>query len=228
MGYPSYLQQEKHLLAVDCIVFGYEKGELKLLLFQRKIEPEKGKWSLVGGWVNSEESVEQAATRVLEKITSLKDIYMELVQVYSHPNRDSGGRVVSVAFYALVKMTDEKIRQVESMGAKWVTMNELPNLIFDHEQMITDALTKLQERASHEFVIKSLLPPKFTLLHLRELYNALFQKEFDPGNFRKKILAMNVVSKLSEKNFEESKKGAHYYQFKEEKINGFSERIVKI
>ncbi len=224
----EYKSQHKQLLAVDCIIFGYERGALKLLLFKREIEPEKGQWSLIGGWVNENETVEAAASRVLEKITSLDDIFMEQVRVYSSPTRDSGGRVVSVGFFALIRMTNERVVNAERKGAKWININNLPKLIFDHNEMVQDALSRLRQKATHEFIIKSLLPEKFTISQLRELYNALFQHEFDPGNFRKKLLTMNVITKLSERNFEESKKGAHYYKFKKEKINGFSERIVKI
>lgn len=225
---PEYKKQPKQLLAVDSIIFGYEKGALKLLLFKRKIEPEKGQWSLIGGWVNENETVEAAASRVLKKITSLDDIYMEQVRVYSSPTRDSGGRVVSVGFFALIRMTNERVMNAECKGAKWFNIKSLPKLIFDHNEMVQDALSKLRQKATHEFIIKPLLPDKFTIAQLRELYNALFQHEFDPGNFRKKLLTMNVITKLPERNFEESKKGAHYYTFKEEKINRFSERIVKI
>lgn len=228
MAIPEYKHLSKQLLAVDCIIFGYEKGVLKLLLFKREIEPKKGNWSLIGGWVNENETVEEAAARVLEKITSLDDIYMEQVRVYSAPERDSGGRVVSVGFYALISMANEQVANAESKGAVWVNINRLPKLIFDHNEMVQDALCKLRQKASHEFIIKSLLPEKFTISQLRELYNAIFQNEFDPGNFRKKILAMNVIKKLPDKNFEESKKGAHYYTFQHDKINGFSERIIKI
>jgi len=224
---PNYNNQEKHLMAVDCIIFGYEKGELKLLLFKRKIEPEKNKWSLIGGWVKNNESVENAASRVLKNISSLQDIYMEQVKTYSAPDRDPGGRVISVAFFALINMTSEHLIRVQQSEAKWVNINSRPNLIFDHHKMVDDALVKLRAKASHEFIIKSLLPDKFTLLQLRELYNALFQMELDPGNFRKKILSTNVLEKLEEKNFDESKKGAHYFKFREEQVESFSERIVK-
>ncbi|MFP4059628.1 MAG: NUDIX hydrolase [Bacteroidales bacterium] len=223
----DYKKQEKHLLAVDCIIFGYENEQLKLLLFKREIEPAKNKWSLIGGWVKADETVEDAAKRILENISSLQNIYMEQVQTYSDPARDPGGRVISVAFYALINMTSENVMKVEGSNVKWISICSLPGLIFDHDQMVSDALDKLRAKASHEFIVKSLLPKKFTLLQLRELYNALFQKEFDPGNFRKKVLSMNVLERLREKNFGESKKGAHYYRFKEDEINGFSERIVK-
>ncbi len=228
MNISEYKNLPKHLLAVDCIIFGYEKGTLKLLIFKREIEPEKGNWSLIGGWVNENETVEEAATRVLEKITTLDDIYMEQVRVYSSPTRDKGGRVVSVGFYALINMTNERVANAESKGAEWANINRLPKLIFDHNEMVQDALCKLRQKASHEFIIKSLLPEKFTISQLRELYNAIFQNEFDPGNFRKKILAMDVIKKLPDKNFEESKKGSHYYKFQNDKINTFSERIIKI
>lgn len=223
----EYQEVPKHLLAVDCIIFGYENNELKLLLFHRKIEPDKGKWSLVGGWVEEYESVEDAATRVLYKITGLKNLFMEQVEVFSNPKRDLGGRVVSVAFYALISIAEHDRQAVEKHGASWIALSKLPSLIFDHRQMLEAALTKLRLKSSYELVGRRLLPEKFTMKQLRNLYNAIFQREFDPGNFRKKVNSLKVLEKLSMKNTTESKKGAYYYRYKEETGEAF-ERIVKL
>ncbi|MBN2487307.1 MAG: NUDIX hydrolase [Bacteroidales bacterium] len=203
-----------HLVAIDCIILGYENTELKLLLFNRKIEPAKGGWSLVGGWVEPDESVETAARRVTYKISGLKEVYLEQVHVFSEPQRDPGGRVISVAFYALMPIDKHDRELVESHGAKWFSLNELPELIFDHQEMLNMALEKLRLKASFELIGRSLLPEKFTLLQIRQLYNAIYQKEFDPGNFRKKILSIKVLEKLTSKNTSESRKGAFNYRFK--------------
>ena len=127
MQYKEYIEQEKHLVAVDCAIFGYEENELKLLLFHRVLPPSKGEWSLVGGWVNSDESVDAAAIRVLHKITGLQDISMEQVWVFSKPDRDPGGRVITVLFNALIDIEKHNKDLVREYGAHWWPMSKLHN-----------------------------------------------------------------------------------------------------
>lgn len=219
--------QSKQLVSVDCIIFGYEKCDLKLLVFNRKIEPSIGELSLVGGWVNDDESVEDAARNVLLRITGLSDIFMEQVHVFSNINRDPGGRVISVAFYALIPIYRHDRELVEKHGAQWISIKNLPKLIFDHEIMVEKALEKVRIKASYELIGKELLPEKFTILQLRQLYNAIFMKKFDPGNFRKKVLSLKVLERLDIKNKSESKKGAYYYKFKSHRNNSGVNPIVK-
>ena len=225
----SYNFQEKHWVAIDNVVFGYEQEQLKLLLFRRNIEPGKGKWSLVGGLVNSDESGEDAAYRVLTNITGLKDIFMEQVSVFSKPDRDPGGRVISLVFYALIDIPVHNHHQlVDKYGAQWWSVNQLPDLIFDHNEMVQQALEKLRLKASRDLVGRDLLPEEFTLTQLRQLYNSIFMKEFDPGNFRKKILSLNAMVRLNKKYRSESKKGAYYYRFKDMEETIFTDRIINI
>lgn len=218
----------KQLVAIDCTIFGYENGNLKLLLFHRKIEPSKGEWSLPGGWVNDDESVENAASRVLLQITGLKDIYLEQVHVFSDPARDPGGRVISILFYALISIAKHDEKLVIEHDAHWWQIDALPQLIFDHDRMVEKALEKLRFKASLELTGDKLLPESFTFLHLRKLYNAIFQREFDPGNFRKKVLSLGTLERLKIKNTTESKRGAYYYKFKENMKNSSTDRIVKL
>ncbi|GAO29774.1 NUDIX hydrolase [Geofilum rubicundum] len=218
----------KLLVAVDCVIFGYEDGELKLLLRPREIEPALGKWSLMGGFVGLEESVEDAAMRVLYSTTGLKDIYLEQVAAFSAVDRDPGARVVSIAFVALIRIDQHDKALVRENGAHWWPLNQLPELIFDHEKIINDGLRSLQKRASFELTGKELLPEKFTLMQLRSLYEVIYQRPFDPGNFRKKVLSLNVLERLNIKNTTESKKGAFYYRFKESEDNSNGDRIFKI
>jgi 8-oxo-dGTP diphosphatase len=228
MTFNEYLEQEKQLVAIDCAIFGYYNGVLKLLLFHREKEPSIGQWSLVAGWVNSNESVEDAAKRVLEKITGLQDIFMEQVSVFSNPNRDPGGRVISVLFYSLIVLNEKSLKLSDSFGAQWWPVNEIPTLIFDHQQMVEKALAKLRQKASYHLVGRELLPPEFTITQLRNLYNSIFFKEIDPGNFRKKILSLKVLDRLDIKDSSESKKGAFYYRFRKSDFPEFSENIIKI
>jgi ADP-ribose pyrophosphatase YjhB (NUDIX family) len=224
----SLYNQSKQLVSVDCIIFGYEDEELKLLVFNRKIEPSIGGVSLVGGWVNDNESVEDAARNVLQRITGLSDIFMEQVYVFSQIDRDPGGRVISVVFYALIHIDAHDRKLVEGYGARWISIKNMPELIFDHNVMVEKALEKVRLKATYELIGKELLPEKFTILQLRNLYNALFIKEFDPGNFRKKVLSLKVLERLNSKNTTESRKGAYYYKFKDNAEESNKNTIVKL
>lgn len=224
-----YNLQEKHLVAIDDVVFGYENNELKLLLFQRNLEPAKGQWSLVGGWVNPNESCEDASCRVLKSITGLENIFMEQVKVFSKPDRDPGGRVISVVFYALIDIQKHNHQLSDQFGAKWWPAPLLPELIFDHNEMVDCALNKLRIKASRDLVGRDLLPEEFTITQLRQLYNSIFMKDFDPGNFRKKILSLKTLQRLNKKSKEGSKKGAYFYRFNENaEGHDIKERIVNI
>jgi ADP-ribose pyrophosphatase YjhB (NUDIX family) len=222
-----YKQQSKFHVAVDCVIFGYEEGQLKLLLYPRAFEPVKGSWSLMGGFVKALESAEEAAYRVLKQTTGLDNVFLEQVSTFSAPNREAFDRVISIAYFALIRIDRYKKNRTDIFGAKWWPINELPGLIFDHEEMIDQALKKLQQKAGNSLVGSELLPKKFTLLQLRKLYEAIYQREFDPGNFRKKMLSLDVLEKMDHKNSTESKKGAYYYKVKANKVDEEQERIVK-
>jgi len=227
MTFAMYKQHPQHYIAVDCSIFGYEDGELKLLLYPRGFEPAIGKWSLMGGFVQENESMEEAARRVLLQTTGLKDIFLEQASAFSKPDRDPGARVISMTYVALIRIDIHDKDLVRENGAHWWPITKLPKLIFDHEEIVANALALLQQKASIDLIGKELLPEMFTLMQLRNLYEAIFQKIFDPGNFRKKVLSTGVLEKLSLKNTTESKKGAFYYQFKNSESGTRSERIVK-
>lgn len=222
-----YKGHSKYLLAVDCVVFGYEKGELKLLLYPRGFEPDKGKWSLMGGFVLPDESCEEAASRVLKQTTGLQDIFLEQVEAFSNPSREEFSRVISIAFFALIDIREHNNHLDLEQESRWWPLSQLPELIFDHSEMVAKALTRLQQKAGYSLVGIELLPDKFTLLQLRNLYEAIYQRNFDAGNFRKKILSLDVLEKLEEKNLTESRKGAHYYSVKAGIKDAGTERIIK-
>jgi len=222
-----YKQYPRHYVAVDCSIFGYEDGELKLLLYPRGFEPSYGKWSLMGGFVQEDESMEEAARRVLLQTTGLKDIFLEQGKAFSKPNRDPGARVISMTFVALIRIDIHDKDLVRESGAHWWPITKLPALIFDHQEIVANGLALLQQEASIDLIGKELLPEMFTLMQLRNLYEAIFQKSFDPGNFRKKVLSLGILERLNLKNTKESKKGAFYYQFKSGDTGLRSERIVK-
>ncbi|HBH83379.1 MAG: DNA mismatch repair protein MutT [Bacteroidetes bacterium GWF2_41_9] len=225
----NYSKYSKYLVAVDCIVFGYDiqKKILKLLLVKRSFEPAKGSWSLPGGFVKEKEDLDAAAGRVLRKLTGLSTVFLSQSHTYGETDRDSGARVISTAYYALIAIRDIDQELAKDNGAHWRSVSELPSLIFDHSDMVKRALTDLQYQIKVKPLGFELLPEKFTLVQLQELYEAIYQKKVDKRNFRKKILSMGVLEKLGEKEKETSKKGAWYYMFNKERYeklnsNGFS------
>ncbi len=214
-----YSGHPKHLVAVDCIVFGYDilEKEIRLLLIKRSFEPARGKWSLAGGFVREKESLDEAACRILFQLTGLRDVYMEQSFTYGQIERDPGARVISTSYSALIKIQDIDSRLKELNGAQWQSLTRLPRLIFDHRDMVERALVELQMQVKVKPVGFALLPEKFTLVQLQDLYEAIYQRNIDKRNFRKKILSMNILEKLDEKEKETSKKGAFYYRFNKER-----------
>jgi ADP-ribose pyrophosphatase YjhB (NUDIX family) len=222
-----YKGNPRHFVSVDCVILGYQEEEIKLLIYPRSFEPYKGKWSLLGGFVRENESADEAAARILKQTTGLEQIFLEQVSAFSDPSRDPEARVISIAYYALIRIDLHDEQRVKENGAFWVPVRKLPNLIFDHREMYEKALVKLQQKASYSLCGSELLPEKFTLIQLRKLYEAIFQREFDPGNFRKKILSLGILEKLSMKDASESKKGAFYYKAKSNLDEIDIDRIVK-
>ncbi len=220
--YPS---RSKHLVAVDCIIFGYDilEKEIKLLLFKRIVEPAKGRWSLAGGFVEPDESLDDAASRILRKLTGLESVYMKQSFAYGETDRDPGDRVISVAYFALITIRDINKELAERNGVSWRSLSKLPDLIFDHPFMVKRALTDLQNQIKIRPVGFELLPEKFTLVQLQDLYEAIYQRKVDKRNFRKKILSMEILEKLDEKERETSKKGAYYYKFNQNSYERFKQ-----
>ena len=223
-----YEEHPKIPVAIDCVIFGYEADELKLLLYPRRFEPNKGDWSLMGGFVQEQESMEETVKRVLKQTVGLENIFVEQVGAYSNPNRDPGGRVISMAYYALIRIGEHDRELVDDKGGKWWSIMDRPHLIFDHSQMVADALSRLQSKATYRLIGRELLPRHFTLTQLNNLYNAIFQRQFNAGNFRKKLATLNELEKLKIKDTESSKRGAFLYKFKQTKKQLEHDRIVRL
>ncbi len=219
----AYSEQRKILVATDCIVFGIDEGILKLLVFKRRIDPFAGFWSLIGSFVNEDESVTYAARRVLQQFTGLENIFLNEFKVYSNVDRDSGARCISIAQYALIRKNGYDTGQVEMHGAKWFAFDELPELVLDHHIMVADALKELREKARHRPIGFHMLPDKFTIPQLQILYEAIYGRKLDDRNFRKKLLSFGLLTKLDEKDKTTSKKGAFLYQFDDEKYKKLEE-----
>lgn len=210
-----YSKNPKFYISVDCIIFGFSGGELSLLLLKRNFEPARGEWSLMGGFVQENESVDEAAKRVLTELTGLDEVYMEQVGAFGNVHRDPGGRVVSIAYYALVNINEYDRELVRQHNAFWININELPPLIFDHSDMVEKARALMQQKASTKPIGFNLLPSLFTLSQLQSLYEAIYGEPLDKRNFRKRVAEMNYIEKTDKIDKTGSKRGAALYQFNE-------------
>jgi 8-oxo-dGTP diphosphatase len=227
MDINSYKSQQKILVAVDCIIFGFDGSQLKALLIKRGFEPEKGKWSLMGGFVGKEENADEAAIRVLYHLTGMSNIYMEQLYTFSNTDRDSAGRVVSIAYFALINIADYSEQLQLEHEAKWFPLNKIPPLIFDHKRMVMKAKELLRQKVSSHPIGFELLPQKFTLPQLQNLYEAIYETPLDKRNFTKKMLSLGILNKLNEKEKESSRKGAFYYVFDSVKYEKLQSNGVK-
>ena len=203
----------KFYVSVDCIIFGFDEGELKLLLLKRNFEPAMGEWSLMGGFVQEEESVDNAAKRVLRELTGLENVYMQQVGTFGEVERDPGERVISVAYYALINVDEYDRQLVDQHNAFWIKIDELPSLIFDHPEMIVKARELMKHQASDNPIGFNLLPELFTLSQLQCLYEAIFGEQMDKRNFRKRIATLDYIEKTDHIDKTGSKRGAYLYKF---------------
>ncbi|MBP6577447.1 MAG: NUDIX hydrolase [Chryseobacterium sp.] len=214
----DYSQYIKHLIAVDCIIFGFDGENLKILLVKRNFEPKKGEWSLMGGFVNGEETLDESASRVLHSLTGLENIYLEQLKSFSKLDREPTARIISVSYFALIN-ADENIKINEKYSAQWFDLKDFPTLIFDHNIMVENAVTRLRYRASTQPIGFELLPEKFTMKDLQSLYEAIFDEKYDKRNFISKINSMDILVKTDEKDMTSSRKGSFLYRFDKEKYH---------
>jgi ADP-ribose pyrophosphatase YjhB (NUDIX family) len=207
-----YSHNPRFYVGIDCIIFGFNQGELSLLLLKRNFQPALGEWSLMGGFTQENESTDAAAKRVLYTLTGLDKVYMEQVGAFGEVNRDPGERVVSVAYYALINIDEYDRKPVQRHNAFWINIRELPPLIFDHDRMVEKARTLMQQKASTSPIGFNLLPKLFTLSQLQSLYEAIYGEATDKRNFRKRVAGMDFIEKTG-KIDKQSKRGAALYRF---------------
>ncbi len=212
-----YSKQTRILVAVDCIIFGFDGHDLKLLLVKRGLEPESGKWSLMGGFVQPRENLRQAANRILQKLTGLQGVYMEQLRTFSDPDRDPVERTISIAYFALIDIHKYEKQLSEDYHAEWVLLKDRPRLIFDHNEMVELAQKQLRYKAALHPILFELLPSKFTIPQLQSLYEAIYDNTFDNRNFSRKVLSTGLLIKQKEKDKLNSKKGAFYYRLDKRK-----------
>ena len=208
-----YGEYTKVWVSVDCIVFGFEDNKLKLLIGKRRMDPGRGEWSLYGGFVGADESLQDAANRVLYQLTGLKHLYMKQVGTFGAIDRDPGERVISVAYCALINVRDYEDKLREKHSLERVPINDQPQLYSDHNLMVNDAIKLLRRRLNTEPLSFNLLPEQFTLTQLQHVYEAILDTEIDKRNFRKRIKQIDFIEKTGEIDKLTSKRGAALYRF---------------
>lgn len=214
-------------VTTDCVIFGFDGQELKVLLIERGITPYKGHWAFPGGFLNPNETAEEGARRELREETGLDSAHIEQLHTYSTPDRDPRERVITIAYIALVRIQDVRGGD-DAADAGWFPVENVPPLAFDHGEILRDALRRLRERIYFYPLGYELLPEKFTLKELQTLYEAVLGVQFDRRNFAKKMQRLDILTQLDETVWPTPKREAKLYSFNIEKYNELKKRGFKI
>jgi 8-oxo-dGTP diphosphatase len=200
------------------VVFGLDERDLKVMLIQRDLPPLRGKWALPGGFVRLDETLEETARRELQEETGLEKVFLEQLYTYGAIDRDPRERVVTVAWYALVRLSDHRVKATtDARDAAWFGLEDLPQLAFDHHQILQAAHQRLQSKLRYEPIGFELLPVKFTLTQLQTLYEIILNRTLDKRNFRKKILSLDVLQELDEVETDVAHRAARLYRFNQKR-----------
>ena len=210
-------------VTTDCVIFGFDGSELQVLLFERGIEPFKGKWAFPGGFLNMDETAGEGAMRELKEETGLENAYIEQFNTYSEPGRDPRERVITIAHYALVRIQEVKGGD-DAAKAQWFPIDEVPQLAFDHDKILRDAMRKLRERIHFEPIGFELLPEKFTMRELQILYESILGVKFDRRNFAKKMMHYELLNQLDETVRPTAKRDALLYSFNKDNYELFKKK----
>ena len=207
-------------ISIDCVIFGFEGGVLEILLVKRAIEPSKGEWALPGGFILKDEEMDHAAERILKETSGVTEIFMEQLSVFGEVKRYPEGRVFTIGYYALVSPDKYSLSPgIDTSEVKWIRLSEINQLPFDHNKIISEALKRLREKVRYHPVGFELLPKKFTLPKLQILYESVLGIKLDKRNFRKKLLKMNLLIKLDEKEKDNLRRAAYLYKFDKKSYN---------
>ncbi len=218
-------QYPRAALTVDCVVFGFDEGDLKVLLIQRGLEPFKGRWALPGGFVRVDETVDAAARRELEEEAGLKSVFLEQLYTFGAVDRDPRERVVSVAYYALVELSRHVAKAAtDAANARWFSVIRVPKLAFDHAEILETGIERLKGKVRYQPIGFELLPAKFTLSQLQHLYEAVLGTELDKRNFRKKVLSFDLLVPLKETQMLGRHRPAQLFRFDAEKYEKLKKR----
>lgn len=219
---PNFNSFFKSAFTVDNVIFGFDEGDLKVLLIKRGEEPYEAEWALPGYFVYPNEDLEAAAKRVLEELTGLKNVFLEQVETFGRPDRHPFGRVITIAYYSLIKISYYHIQPASiAQKAKWHSVSKIQSLAFDHKEILDSCFKRLKKTVKNRPVGFELLPRKFTLTELQHLYEAILETDLDKRNFRKKILSMDLLIDLNEVQAGVAHRPARLYQFDREKYNKF-------
>lgn len=211
-------QYPRAALTVDCVVFGLDEEDLKVMLIQRDLSPFEGRWALPGGFVRLEETIDEAARRELKEETGLESVYLEQLYTFGDLQRDPRERVVTVAYYALVRLSDHRVHAAtDAREAAWFSLDDLPELAFDHDQILETAHQRLRNKVRYQPIGFELLPAKFALRELQHLYEVILDKPLDKRNFRKKILSMGILEQLDEVEQDVAHRAARLFRFDRKK-----------
>jgi 8-oxo-dGTP diphosphatase len=218
-------QYPRAALTVDCVVFGLDEGDLKVLLIERGLEPFKGRWALPGGFVRVDETLNAAALRELQEEAGLTNVFLEQLYSFGEIDRDPRERVVSVAYYALVKLTEHAVKAAtDAANARWFPVSRVPKLAFDHASILGTAVERLKGKVRYQPIGFELLPPKFTLSQLQHLYEAVLGTELDKRNFRKKVLSFGLLVPLKEAQMLGRHRPAQLFRFDADKYAKLKKR----
>jgi 8-oxo-dGTP diphosphatase len=222
---PYTYEYARASLTVDCVIFGLDEENLKILLIERDLEPFKGKWALPGGFVRVDETLDEAARRELREETGVDSLYLEQLYTFGELERDPRERVVTVAYYALVNLSDHRIKATtDARNAAWFALSDIPKLAFDHDMIFGVALKRLKAKLRYQPIGFELLPRKFTLSRLQRLYETVLERPLDKRNFRKKILSMDLLIELDEIEQDVAHRAARLYSFDEKKYQRLAKK----
>ncbi|MCM1373373.1 MAG: NUDIX hydrolase [Bacteroides sp.] len=214
-----YAEEPTFHVAVDCIVFGFDEGKLQVLFQRRSIEPYNGELTPLGGFVGEKETLDEAAYRVLTERTGIRDLLLEQLEAFGEINRDPGGRVISVAYYALLNKEHYNHTLLNKFDCQWVDIDNVPVLYFDHMKMLKKAIMRLQDKIGYTPIAMKLLPKEFTLSQIQKLYESILNEELDKRNFRKRVCDMPYFVKTDKIDKSGSKRGAAIYTFDYNRYN---------
>lgn len=221
---PFAYEHPRAALAVDCVVFGLDETDLKILLIQRDLDPFRGRWALPGGFLRLDETIDQAARRELREETGLDQVFLEQLATFGDLDRDPRERVVTVAHYALVRLSDHRVQAAtDARDAGWFAIDDLPNLAFDHDRILAQGLARLQGKVRWQPIGFEMLPEKFSLTRLQRMYEIILERPLDKRNFRKKAMALGILEELDEVEQDVAHRAARLYRFDEKAYR----RLVK-
>lgn len=215
-------------VSIDCVIFGFRNSELDILLIKHAEGISKGRWALPGGWIRYNESIDDAASRLLTSLTGVSNIFLEQLKAFGEVNRYPGKRVITLAYYALINADNYSLSAgFTASDAQWFGIHDVPRLAYDHNKIINVGFQYLKHKVRHEPLGFNLLPKKFTLHQIQKLYEAILETALDKPNFRRKLLNMNLLVPCDEKQRDVSHRAASFYRFdkkiyKQLKESGFT------